>query len=214
MMNQDDSFFSALLSQECAPFDPSENVYASRALLGVDSIDSMDYFADTNFSNFDLFDSYQIPVYSHESPGALSPPSLPPSPISSTGDLSDLGVADAPAPYSHLSPTGSSVTSLFDTSEEVKPTKTDLEGFEYNPFTRKWVCTKCEGDFVSTHEARRHVKTAAKCTGKKVKCLRCGDHIHASGWSRKRHFAAKKCQKGGRKRGAPTYTVNNAFEDL
>jgi hypothetical protein len=52
-----------------------------KALLGVDSIDSMDYFADTNFSNFDLFDSYQIPVYSHESPGALSPPSLPPSPI-------------------------------------------------------------------------------------------------------------------------------------
>jgi len=121
---------------------------------------------------------------------------------------------DAPAPYSPDLPLAAlSVLSLSD-SNEVKPTKTDLAGFEYNPFTRKWVCPKCRDDFVSTHEARRHVKTAAKCTGKKVMCLRCGDHIHASNYSRKRHFTSKKCQKGGRKRGTPTYTVNNAFVEV
>lgn len=99
-------------------------------------------------------------------------------------------------------------------AKPARPTKTDLEGFEYNHTIRKWVCTKCEGDFVSTHEARRHVKTAAKCTGKKVMCQRCDDRIHASPYSRKRHFASKKCQKKGRKRGVPTYTVNNAFKEL
>ena len=118
-----------------------------------------------------------------------------------------------------LSPAALSVLSalsdvtLSDTSE-VKSAKTDLPGFEYHPFTRKWVCPKCHEDFVSTHEARRHVKTAAKCTGKKVECLRCGDRVHASQWSRKRHFTSKKCQKGGRKRGAPAYTVNNAYVDV
>lgn len=122
---------------------------------------------------------------------------------------------DAPAPYNpSLSPTGLSVSAALVDFNDVKPAKTDLDGFNYLPTTRKWVCMKCGGDFVSTHEARRHVKTAAKCTGKKVKCLRCGDHIHASHWSRKRHFGSKKCQKKGRKRGTPTYTVNNAYVEV
>jgi hypothetical protein len=132
---------------------------------------------------------------------------------SSIDDFSDLSIADVQSPYPNLSPAELSVLTPFN-REDVKPAKVDLDGFEYNPVTRKWVCTKCGGDFVSTHEARRHVKTAAKCTGIKVKCLRCGDHIHAAPWSRKRHFGSKKCQKKGRKRGTPTYTVNNAFVEL
>lgn len=140
-----------------------------------------------------------------------------------TDDSSELGVGDASAHYDpQLSPTALSVLSaLSDTAtlsdgdtSEVKSTKSDLAGFKYHPFTRKWVCPRCKEDFVSTHEARRHVKTAAKCTGKKVECLRCGDRIHASQWSRKRHFTSKKCQKGGRKRGTPTYTVNNAYVEI
>ena len=129
--------------------------------------------------------------------------------------MSDLGAVDAPTPYSPSpSPMGTSVLIPLAHVDDVKPTKPDIEGFEYNPVTRKWVCPKCEGDFVSTHEARRHVKTAAKCTGKKVLCLRCGDRIHAAQWSRKRHFLSKKCQKKGRKRGTPTYTVHNAYVEV
>ena len=130
-------------------------------------------------------------------------------------DSSELGAMDSSAPYSPtLSPTALSIHSTLSDTSEVKSPKTDLVGFEYHPFTRKWVCPKCSADFVSTHEARRHVKTAAKCTGKKVECLRCGDRIHASQWSRKRHFTSKKCQKGGRKRGTPSYTVNNAYVEV
>ena len=132
-------------------------------------------------------------------------------------DPSEPDVVDASVPYHpNLSPAALSVLSALSDVSEVKSPKsrTDLEGFEYNPFTRKWVCPKCKEDFVSTHEARRHVKTAAKCTGKKVECLRCGDRIHASHWSRKRHFASKKCQKGGRKRGTPAYTVHNAYVEV
>ena len=113
-----------------------------------------------------------------------------------------------------LSPTGLSIPTSFNL-EVIKPSKVvDLDSFEYNPITRKWVCTKCGGDFVSSHEARRHVKTAAKCTGIKVKCLRCGDHIHAAQWSRERHFRSKKCKKQGRKKGTPNYTVGDAFIKL
>ena len=126
-----------------------------------------------------------------------------------------MGVVDVPTPYSpSLSPMGLSLLTPLVNINDAKATKADLEDFEYHPGTRKWVCTKCNGNFVSTHEARRHVKTAAKCTGKKVKCLRCGDHLHASHFSRKRHFGSKKCQKKGRKRGTPSYTVNNAYVDV
>jgi len=122
---------------------------------------------------------------------------------------------DASAHYDpELSPTALSDLSPLSDTNGVKSTKTDLTEFEYNPFTRKWVCPKCNEDFVSTHEARRHVEMAAKCTGKKVECLRCGERIHASYWSRGRHFVTMKCQKGGQKRGTPTYTVNNAFVDV
>lgn len=124
-------------------------------------------------------------------------------------DPSDLSIPDA---YnSDLSPTGPAVFIPLAHVDDVRPGRPYLAGFEQDPVTRKWVCTKCEENFVSTHEARRHVKTAAKCTGKKVVCLRCEDRIHASQWSRKRHFASKKCQKKGRKRGTPAYTVNNAY---
>ena len=128
--------------------------------------------------------------------------------------MSELSVADAPAPYNATpSPPGLSAFAALDI-DDVKRPKTDLTDFEYQPATRKWVCTKCDSNFVSTHEARRHVKTAAKCTGKKVMCLRCGDPIHASQYSRKRHFTSKKCLKKGRKRGTPTYNVNNAYVDV
>lgn len=121
---------------------------------------------------------------------------------------------DALSLYPNHSLTELTILSPLVNTEAVKAAKPDLENFDYDLLTSKWVCAKCKGDFVSTHEARRHVKTAAKCTGKKVKCLRCDDDIHAAPWSRKRHFGSKKCQKKGRKRGAPTYTLNNAFKDL
>ncbi|KAF9648342.1 hypothetical protein BDM02DRAFT_3269557 [Thelephora ganbajun] len=218
MMNPDSSSFSAILAQECVPFDPNQNKYAIGALLGVHSIDQMDFYHDLVLPTFgfsDFLEQAPVQVDLSASPGALSSPSLPPSPFSLADDLSDLSVADAPTPYNpDLSPIGLSALTPLMNTEDVKPIKADLDGLEYNHFTRKWVCTKCDGDFVSAHEARRHVKTAAKCTGKKVKCLRCGDPIHASPWSRKRHFGSKKCQKKGRKRGAHTYTVNNAYVEL
>lgn len=127
-----------------------------------------------------------------------------------------MGAVDGSTPYnSDLSPGGLSVLVPLadDHDHDIKHPKPDLDGFEYDPVTRKWACTKCGGDFVSTHEARRHVKTAAKCTGKKVECLRCGDRIHASPWSRKRHFASRRCQKKGRGRGVPTFTVNTAYKE-
>lgn len=217
MMNSSDVFFSTVLPQECTLFDPSENKYVG-ALLGAPPIDPMDFYFDLpafNLSDFPGFlDDCQIPADPSASLEALSPPSLPPSPLSSAGDLSDVGSTDTQIQLLCLSPMGLSDPAPLANNEEVKPIKVDLEGFNYNPLTRKWVCSRCDGDFVSTHEARRHVKTAAKCTGTKVKCLRCGDHIHAAQWSRKRHFGSKKCQKKGRKsRGVTTYTVNNAFEE-
>jgi hypothetical protein len=219
----DTSFFPAILAQDFVPYDPNQDEYALAALLGSPSADQMgdSSYPDLTPPPFDPYDfhdfseQYQVPADLSVSPGTISTLSLPSSPFSFADDLSEPGVVDAPTPCDpNASPTGLSVLIALVDIDDVKPPKTDLENFEYNPFTRKWVCTKCGEDFVSTHEARRHLKTAAKCTGKKVHCLRCGDNIHASQWSRKRHFVSKKCQKGGRKRGTPTYTVHNAYVEL
>ena len=121
------------------------------------------------------------------------------------GDSTDLGSMNQPSPYSDHSTAGLPIPTSINS---------DLEGFERDPVTWEWVCTRCNEDFVSKHQARRHTDTAAKCNGKKVQCLRCGDSIHASGWSRRRHFRSGKCKRNGRKRGALTYTVKTAFQEL
>ena len=143
----------------------------------------------------------------------------PPSPYSdhSTAELSmPAPFVDPPSPYSDHSTVElpMPIPASSANAGGVQFINSDLDGFERDPVTRKWVCTRCDEDFVSKHEARRHADTAAKCTGKKVQCLRCGDSIHASGWSRRRHFKSSKCKRNGRKRGALAYTVKTAFKEL
>lgn len=162
---------------------------------------------DPLFIPDNFFNQCNIPV-DLESPGELSSPSLPPSPLRYAMTAQKLNlVAHARRSY-----TGD-VEPTFGNTES-KPAKVELECFERNPITRKWVCTKCGADFVGTSEARRHERAAAKCTGRKVRCLRCDKSIHPEPYSRNRHFKTEMCKKGGRKRGSPTYTVNNAFVEL
>jgi DNA-directed RNA polymerase subunit RPC12/RpoP len=100
-------------------------------------------------------------------------------------------------------------------AKRTRPAKVNLEGFKFDPSTRKLVCAKCGGDFVGKYEAGKHVKLAARCTGEKMKveCFRCGSRVYASPSSRERHFGSKKCKKG-QKKGTPIYTVENAFANL
>lgn len=162
-------------------------------------------------------------VYSPQSP-LSTPPRCIPVPVlpgnqtttnpeySPADEFSYMGAVDASTPYNSNSSPGR--LSIPDPLADVHDAKQTKPNFEYDPATRKWVCTKCGGDFVTAHEARRHVKTAARCTGKKVECLRCGEHVHASRWSQKRHFATPLCRKKGRRRGAPTFTVDTAYKGV
>lgn len=149
----------------------------------------------TNFARLGSWDHLYEPVdwsplLSHDEdasqrPALLSTPD-PPRKRKLPEDLQpvDSGVSTSPKPKKHRVDQNKAERLVDD--QFPQPIKTT---------GKQWKCPTCLGTFSGKYEARRHIKSAASCTGTPTPCIYCGELISRGPYSQNRHSVSDRCRK-------------------